>query len=160
MTQSIAHSPTRASCRREPVAGLVRRLLSEAAEAVSAPGAALWLISDDGQGMEGAVSSGAASDVIESASVPVSQSVVGTVASNGLATSIGPDDFHNPSIDELTGLHTRAMVAAPVLVRGKIVGVVSAINPNGGGLFSAGDLERISWKAYLIGLVLLDSHGH
>jgi hypothetical protein len=84
--------------------------------------------------------------------------VVGTVASNGLATSIGPGDFHNPSIDELTGLRTRAMVAAPVLVRGKIVGVVSAINPTGGGLFSAGDLERISWKAYLIGLVLRDSH--
>jgi GAF domain-containing protein len=136
---------------------LVRRLLTEAAEAVSAPGAALWMVSEDWSTLDGTLATGPGGTVIESAAVPVDESVVGMVAGNGLATSIGPDDFHNTWIDELTGLHTRAMVAAPVLVRGQVVGVVSAINPGGGGLFSADDIERISWKAYLIGLVLADS---
>jgi GAF domain-containing protein len=145
---------TRASCQREPIAAIVRRLLGEAAIAVGATGVTFWVLSDDGQQMVGALSTGPASNMLESASVPVNESVIGTVATNGLATSIGPADFHNPSIDELTGLHTRAMVAAPVLLRGKIIGVISAINPSGGGLFSASDLEAMSWKAFLIGLVL------
>jgi len=34
-----------------------------------------------------------------------------------------------------------------------------AINPRGGGLFSADDLERLSFNAYLLGLMLADTHG-
>jgi hypothetical protein len=150
---------TRDSCRQERTARLVRRLLAEAAAAVTAPGAALWVVSDDGLRMLGAVSDGPASDVLENVAVPVADSVIGMVATNGLATSIGPEDYHNPSVDDLTGLQTRSMIAAPVYRAHRLIGVISAINPAHGGLFSADDLERLSWKAYLIGLVLADCHG-
>ena len=54
---------------------------------------------------------------------------------------------------------TRAMIAVPVYVKGELAGVVSAINPADGGLFSAEDMEQLSFRAYLIGLVLADTHG-
>ena len=40
-----------------------------------------------------------------------------------------------------------------------VLGVLSAINPRGGGLFGCEDLERLSFNAYLLGLVLADTHG-
>jgi len=79
------------------------------------------------------------------------------VASNGLSISIGPDDYHHPAVDEATQVATLAMIAAPVHVGGKRCGVLSAINPIDGGLFSSKDLEILSWKAYLMGLVLNDA---
>jgi putative methionine-R-sulfoxide reductase with GAF domain len=133
-----------------------RRLLAEAAADCSASGVALWLVSADGATMLGALNHGPATTVVESASVPVAESVVGMVAANGLAASIGPGDHHNTSVDERTGIETRAMIAVPVLVGGKLVGVLSAINPTQALLFSAEDQEKLSWKAYLLGLVLAD----
>ncbi len=106
--------------------------------------------------MEGTLNHGPKPEILENSSVPVRDSVVGMVAANGLAASIGPDDPHNPSIDAKTGTKTLAMVAAPVRGGGQIVGVISAINPTTGGLFSAENLDTLKWKAYLMGLILSD----
>ncbi len=109
--------------------------------------------------MEGALNHGKTPAVMEALSVPITQSVVGMVASTGVSASIGPDDYHHPVATQAGAADTLAMIAAPVLIRGKLAGVVSAINPRGGGLFSADDLERLSFNAYLLGLILADTHG-
>jgi GAF domain-containing protein len=147
---------TPADCQTGRLAKIARRILAEAAADCRCAGVALWLPSADGAHMLGALNHGPAADVVESASVPTAESVVGMVALNGLAASIGPGDYFNPSVDARTGLETKAMIVVPVLVRGKLVGVLSAINPDHGGLFSSDDLEKLSWRAYLLGLALAD----
>lgn len=146
----------RSDCQRGAIKDLVRRLLSEAAGEIGAAGAMLWLLSEDETHLEGTVSHGPTPDILEQVRVPVAGSVVGMVVSNGLGATIGPRDYHNPEVDRLTGVKTDAMIAVPLYVRGKLRGVISAINPVSGGLFGAADLERLSWKAYLAGLVLAD----
>ena len=151
--------PTRASVQHGAAATPGRRLLARAAEDVRADEATLWLISDDRERMDGTLNHGRTPQVLEALSVPVPQSVVGMVASTGVGASIGPDDYHHPAPTQAGAAGTNAMIAVPVLVGGRLAGVLSAINPTGGGLFSADDLERLSFNAYLLGLVLADTHG-
>jgi hypothetical protein len=149
--------PTRASCQQGPAADMGRRVLALAAHDCGAQEATLWLLSPDQQNMDGTLNHGKTPAALESFSVPITQSVVGMVASTGVGASIGPDDPHYPPPSEAAG--TLAMIAVPVYVRQKLVGVVSAINPTSGGLFAADDLEKLSFNAYLLGLILADTHG-
>ena len=151
--------PTRASVQHGPAATPGRRLLARAAEDCGADEATLWLISEDRERMDGALNHGRTPGVLEALSVPVSQSVVGMVASTGVGASIGPDDYHHPAPTQAGAAGTLAMIAVPVLVGGRLAGVLSAINPRGGGLFSCADIEKLSFNAYLFGLILADTHG-
>lgn len=148
VSRSLCHSPR--------VEKMLRRFVSEAAAAVRAGEATFWTISANGRHMEGAINSGAKAQIIENASVPANDSVVGLAATTGVAVSIGPDDYQNPSIAKLTGLAVVAMTVAPVRAGGHICGALSAVNPVGGGLFTQSDLETLQWKAYLLGLLLDD----
>ena len=157
--QTTLRMPTRASCQAGAMATLGRRVLARAVEDCRAEEGTLWLLSADRQVMEGTLNVGKTPDVMESLSVPITQSVVGMVASTGVSASIGPEDYHHPVATRAGAADTLAMIAAPVLIKGKLAGVVSAINPRGGGLFSADDLERLSFNAYVLGLMLADTHG-
>ena len=106
--------------------------------------------------LDATINSGPAQNVMESTSVSLADSVVGMVASTGLPVSIGPEDYHNSSVDRLTGIDTNAMIAVPVYIRSERCGVISAINPAKAKFFSGEDLRRLEWKAYLAGLVLAD----
>jgi len=147
---------SRSFCQQESVARLGRRLLAEVVEICRASEATLWMPSADGSYLEGALNHGKTPEILESSAVPVDGSVVGMVFCTGIATSIGPDDPHHPSIDEKTGLPTRAMAVAPVCAEGRVRGVLSVMNPTHEGLFSPEDMENLHWKAYLMGLILAD----
>ena len=151
--------PTRASCQRGPAAAMGRRVLARAADDCAAEEATLWLLSPDQSHMDGVLNHGKTPAAMEAFSVPITQSVVGMVASTGVGASIGPDDYHHPAPTQAGAAGTHAMIAVPVLVGGRLAGVLSAINPRGGGLFGSEDLERLSFNAYLLGLVLADTHG-
>ena len=131
--------------------------MEEAVRGCSASEATLWLLSADETQMDATLNCGRTPEIIEKLSVPVSDSVVGMVASSGQGVSIGPGDYHNDTVDRAVGTDTLAMIATPVHVRGKLWGVLSAINPVGRRLFESADLENLAWRAYLIGLVLGES---
>ncbi len=147
----------RAACQRGRLGRLLRRLLAEAVAGCHASECTLWVPSPDGTALDGALNHGQTPGILESASVPVDDSVVGLVLRTGAAACIGPGDPHNPSVDERTGLPTQAMAAAPVQISSRTVAVLSVINPTRGAIFSRADLEVLEWKAYLAGLVIKDA---
>ena len=149
----------REACRQEVSARLLRRLLSETVDALRCAEATVWVISTDGLRLEAAINHGPTAAIVESQSVPADESVVGMVAANGLATAIGPEDWHNPSVDKATGTPTLAMVATPITLKGQTIGVLSAINPRDGGVFSGPAIDVIQWKAYLAGLIVGEQAG-
>ena len=148
----------RASCQVGPVAGPARRLLEEVVRDCGALEATVWLVSADGRSLDGTFNEGRTREMLEAMTIPLAGTVVGMVAATGQPVSIGPDDGHNPMVDEAVGTTTLAMIAAPVYVDSKVVGVLSAINPMPGRArddrFPAASLETLSWKAYLMGLIL------
>jgi hypothetical protein len=153
-------APSREFVREESVARLLRQLLADTVSDLDASEATIWTISADGLHLEAALNHGPTAEVVEAQSVPVSESVVGLVASTGFPMCIGPEDFHNPQVDLATKTRTLAMAAAPFSCAQEPAGVISAINPTGGGLFSASHLETLKWKAYLLGLILQDQRAH
>jgi GAF domain-containing protein len=146
----------RAALRAPQVARFLRRLLSDAVEAVRADEAALWIPSPDGTQLEAALNHGPSRDIVERISVPLNDSVVGLVFIEDHGTCIGPDDKHNPIVDEATGTPTRSMVAVPIHFGQEKIGVLSAINPREPRTFDHDDLDQMTWRAYLAGLIIRD----
>lgn len=123
MLRSQAQSPVPRALITEALAGL--RAATQAGEA------SFWCLSEDGGAMELAVNLGPQAALLETLSVPLADSVVGLVQATRMATAIGPGDAHHGSVDAATGVTTRAMVAVPVLGATGLLGVLSAINPEG-----------------------------
>jgi len=138
---------------------LVLRLLQEIVETCGAAEATYWAAADNGAQLRAAVNAGPAPAKLEGLLVPVDGSLVGMVFCTGLATAVGPDAPYHPAAMAATGVPTEAMAAAPVRVRGQTAGVLSTINPEGRTAFSPEDLERVRWKAFVLGCIL-EHFGH
>ena len=149
----------RAFCQSEPVAALLRRALADVARGLEAEEATIWTISEDGARLEATLNHGEHAEIMEALSVPADDSVVGMVAQSGLATAIGPDDWQNRTVIDALGIETRALVAAPLLLDGEIIGVLTAFNPRERPIFDDGSILQVEWHAYVMALVLADHCG-
>ncbi|MGA2095218.1 MAG: GAF domain-containing protein [Candidatus Acidiferrum sp.] len=147
---------TKAFFKNPSAASQGRRILAEVCKNCRAEEATLWLISRDGNSMEGTLNQGATPHILENASVPVSQSQTGLVAATGIGLCLGPEAKFNPTVDQSTGLRTRAMVAAPFRHESEIAGVLTAINPIQREQFDATDLEELSWRTHILELLVED----
>lgn len=132
----------------------IRRLLQEVVAACASAEATYWALAKGGRTLEARMNAGPAPEKLEGLEVPVEGSLVGLVLCTGLPTALGPEADYHPTADAATGVETVAMAAAPVRLRGQAVGVLSTINPAGRSLFTAGDLEAVQWKAFLLGCLL------
>lgn len=141
-------------CHTPRTLKLMRRFMAETAGDCRASEATFWVISADGKRIEGAVNFGKDVDKVEKLVVHANDSVVGLIATAGISLCVGPGEFMNPEIKK--EFSVRNMVVAPVTVDSQICGVVSAINAIDGEKFKPEDLETLQWKAYLLGLVLVD----
>lgn len=133
---------------------LVRRLLAEVVEDCASMEATYWHLEDDPPALRALVNTGPDPTRLEGLTVPMEGSLVGMVVSTAMAAAMGPEAAYHPAADAATGTSTEAMAAAPVSVEGRLVGVLSTINPAKGGLFSSEDVERVQWRALLLGCLL------
>lgn len=84
------------------------------------------------------------------------QGIAGTVAQTRKAEIINEvrqDPRWSPKMDEQSGFVTRSILAVPILLKGKLVGVVEAINKRGGP-FDAGDLAAFEAFASQAGVAI------
>lgn len=58
-----------------------------------------------------------------------------------LVNNVYDDDRFNRQVDQMTGFKTNSIIAAPLLFKGKLIGVIEAINPIKNDEFSEHDLE-------------------
>ena len=133
---------------------LVRRLLSELVRDCASMEATYWSLEEDPPALRALVNAGPNPAKLENLAVPLEGSLVGMVANTGMAAAMGPEAVYHPAADAATGTRTEAMAAAPVYLEGRVAGVLSTINPAMGGLFSPEDMERVQWRALLLGCLL------
>jgi signal transduction protein with GAF and PtsI domain len=146
----------RAALQAAPLATLLRHLVRDAVGALGAGESTVWVPDADGTRLDAAINHGPTSAIVERLSVAVDDSVVGLVHMMNIGTCIGPDDRHNPAVDNATGTPTRAMVAVPIHHGQWTIGVLSAINPVEPRSFDHRDLAEMEWRAYLAGLIIGD----
>jgi hypothetical protein len=160
-----------AVCRAPGASRKLRRLLLDAVSALSADEAALWLFVPGEQRLVAALNQSRQSRedrsrgdrktegrTIEGIDVEIKGSLVGLVAMTGEGICVGPDAAYNQEVAKRLAQRTFAMVAAPIVVRDEICGVLSAVNLHGvtETIFTHEHLRTVQWKAYLLGLVLAD----
>lgn len=80
--------------------------------------------------------------------VPLGEGIVGEVARSGRAEVVH-DVTADPRWrgDSTARFVTRALLSAPLLARGRVVGVLQVLNPRGRPTFTAGDLRRMELLA-------------
>ena len=86
----------------------------------------------------------AGSELIEKYRVKLGQGVAGWVAENRkpvIINDVYTDPRFDPTFDKYTGFTTKSIVCTPLLFKGKLLGVIQAINPINRPLFEDEDLS-------------------
>jgi PAS domain S-box-containing protein len=111
---------------------VLQRILDQTSQALGAEAVSLALVDVDSGELEFRAGTGLGRDEILGLRVKVGQGVVGWVAEQGegvVVRDVSKDERFFKGVDELTGHDTQAIVAAPIRVKGTVIGVVEAINP-------------------------------
>lgn len=90
---------------------------------------------------------GQSSDRLTSVVIPFGQGVVGHVAESRqtlLVSNVAESQVHLKSIEKAVDFDTRNLVAIPLLVRGRVYGVLELLNRIGEETFSAADVELLN----------------
>jgi signal transduction histidine kinase len=84
---------------------------------------------------------------VRSIIVPMEGSIAGTVVQTGkhlIVPDVHKDPRWSRGVDEQTDFTTRSILTAPLIARGNVIGVLQAINKEGGGDFTEEDVELLT----------------
>jgi GAF domain-containing protein len=91
---------------------------------------------------------GQSSDKVARFKIPLGQGVVGHVAESKqplLVANVKEEQRHLKSIGNAVGFEAKNLLAVPIIVRGKVFGVVELLNRIGETNFTAGDVELLRY---------------
>ncbi len=119
-------------------------IMTTAAEVVQAKAASLMLLDEGLQELVFKVALGSKGSVLkEKFRVKLGEGIAGWVAQKGESLIINDtksDKRFAVRFDEATGFQSKAIIGVPMKAKGKIIGVLEAINPLGRDIFSRDDL--------------------
>jgi GAF domain-containing protein len=96
---------------------------------------------------------GRSSDQIVKFNIPVGQGIVGHVAESRfpmLVDNVSENKVHLKAIEAAVGFETRNMIAIPIIIRGRVYGVLELLNRIGQENFSNEDLEFLNYLCQFI----------
>jgi GAF domain-containing protein len=122
---------------------LLRLIMTSAAELLNAETSSLLLLDEDAGDLIIHVATGESGEQVTQQRVPAGEGIAGWVVEKGEPTVVEnprQDPRFFAGMDEATGFDTRNILALPLKVRDRTVGVVEVINKHEGG-FTATDQE-------------------
>lgn len=97
---------------------------------------------------------GQSSDTISGFRVPVGQGIAGHVAESRqpiVVANVAENEIHLKAIARAVGFEARNMVAVPIVVRGKVFGVLELLNRFGDPDYSQGDVDFLVYLCEMAG---------
>ena len=128
---------------------VLRLTLDEAGATVNAGAASVLLYDPASDELRFAAVAGAGSEMLMGARMPADAGIAGLVMQTGqpmLVADAQSDPRFYDRIDTITGMTTRSLLAVPLLVKGKVIGVIEAISETSGA-FNEHDLRLLSTLA-------------
>ncbi len=143
----------------------VLSLVMEKAQAVmQAEASSVMLINEATNMLEWEVALGEVGDQVkDKIHLRVGEGIAGWVAQTGeplIVPDVSRDARFSKKSDEVTGFRTRSILAAPLKVRNRIIGVAEVINPVGGRNFSNDDLDLFSTFCRQVALAIENARNH
>ncbi|MEK6577043.1 MAG: HD domain-containing phosphohydrolase, partial [Nitrospirota bacterium] len=95
--------------------------------------------------------------VVSEIRLKLGEGIAGWVAKTGkpvICNDAGKDPRHLKLTDERSRFKTRNMICTPVRIKGKVIGVLQAINKKSGGLFTKWDLDEFNTLANQVAIAI------
>lgn len=126
---------------------VLNETMTLAAHTLDAEAATLLLVDEERSELVFEIPVGGAGGMLRQQRIPLSQGIAGWVATHAepvIANQVGADQRFNSQVDARTGFTTRSILAVPLQVKGRVIGVLEVLNKRGGEGFSEEDLEWLS----------------
>jgi serine phosphatase RsbU (regulator of sigma subunit) len=123
---------------------LLELILQTATKLVDSERCSILLLDEEAGRLDFAAATGADPRQLRSISVPLEDSIAGQVVRQGkalLISDVKEGDLFYREVDARVGFAARSILAVPMNLRGKVIGVLELINKRGEGEFSQEDFE-------------------
>ncbi|MCB9068939.1 MAG: SpoIIE family protein phosphatase [Calditrichae bacterium] len=142
---------------------VMKLVMEKALGVMNAEASAVFLINAEKHVFEIPVALGDASAKFKTIEIPMDVGIAGAIAKSGEAEII-PDAYKdsrfNAKVDKETGFVTRSILAAPLKVRDKLIGVAEVINRNDGNAFDEDDLNLFSAFCRQVAMAIENARVH
>ncbi len=126
----------------------MREILLVFLKAIKCEAGSLFEAEPDGKVLFFRAVAGQSSDQLDSIRIPAGKGIVGHVHESRQITHVADcskDDRFLKTVGDAVGFQTRNLIAAPIVIRGRVFGVVEVINRMGEGGFTSEDIELIGY---------------
>ena len=126
---------------------LLAATMKAASDLMGAETSSILVLDESGRELSFAVATGKPGESVTEMRVPADQGIAGWVLKNGKAAVVNDvkkDKRFYAQIDRGSGFSTKSILAVPLRIRDRAIGVVEVINKKGGSGFSARDEETAS----------------
>jgi len=126
---------------------LVNLVIEKAQTVMGAEASSVLLLNEQTNMLECEVALGEVGDKVKTIQLALGEGIAGWVAEHGepqLIQDVMTDSRFSGKVDNSTGFKTRSILAAPLTVKDKVIGVAEVINRKDGRAFNKGDLELFS----------------
>jgi GAF domain-containing protein len=123
---------------------LLAATMKTASDLMNAETSSILVLDEGGKELTFAVATGKAGESVNEMRVPADQGIAGWVLKNGKAAIVNDvkkDKRFYAQIDRGSGFSTKSILAVPLRIRDRAIGVVEVINKKGGAGFTARDEE-------------------
>jgi sigma-B regulation protein RsbU (phosphoserine phosphatase) len=122
---------------------LLQLIMRSATDLLHAEASSLLLVDEETGDLTFEVSAGKGGEDVAETRVPAGQGIAGWVVENGQPLIVDDPQSDNrfyAEVDRATGFQTRNILAVPLKIEDRVIGVVEVINKQDGGTFSNKDL--------------------
>lgn len=140
-----------------PIMPLLERTLFNAQTVVNATEGSLLILDDDSNELVFVLAKGSLSDQLEGRRMPHDKGIAGWVVHNAKPTIVNnaqADDRFYAGIDEALQFQTQSVLAAPIIGRNRMLGVIEVLNKRDGEPFNEMDQSLLMLLCRLAGDVL------
>lgn len=142
---------------------LMVMVMEKAQNVMKAEASSVMIINAEKNVLECPVALGEVGEKVKKIELPMDKGIVGWVVTHGEPLNV-PDAYDdprfNPKVDEETGFRTRSILAAPLKVKDKTIGVAEVINRVDGKTFDEDDLELFSTFCRQVAMAIENARMH
>jgi len=142
---------------------LVALVMKKAQTVMKAEASSVMLIKEDVNVLECTVALGEVSNEVRKIHLTIGEGIAGWVAQHGqpqIVPDVTKDPRFSSKADESTGFQTRSILAAPLKVKDKVIGVAEVINRVDGRAFDEDDLELFSTFCRQVAMTIENARVH